>query len=229
MLTLDECLIFLESVELTFGVFQQSEGLGLVVEVALAEHSVVDENFDVIPLLLKLLSIVLEDGSEAVAHLLGDVSGNLLHIRVALQIATAYVQRNVWRINHTMQQGHEVGHDAFHVVGHEHLVAVEVNLVLLNVQITLHFREIKDTREVKRIIYVQVNPEQWFIAHGVEFLVELLVVLIFQLRWFASPEWGSVVDDIIFIGLHALLLLVVPFGLLAECHRHREELAILVQ
>ena len=119
-----------------------------------------------------------------------------------------------------MQQGHEVGHNAFHIVGHEHLVAIEVDFVLLNVEVGLHLGEVKDTREVEGVIYVEVNPEEWFVAHGIEFLVELLVVLILQIRWFACPKWGGVVDDIVLFSLHALLLLVIPFGLLAESDRH---------
>ena len=69
--------------------------LGLVVEVVLREHTVVDEKFDVVPLLLKLRAVLLEDACQAVAHLLGDVARYLLHVLVALQIRTAHVQRDV--------------------------------------------------------------------------------------------------------------------------------------
>ena len=96
LFALDECLVFLEGVHLAFRILQQGKCLSLIVEVALGEHSIVDENLDVIPFLLKLLAVALEDGGQAVAHLLGDVCGNLLHVGIALQVTAAHVQRNVW-------------------------------------------------------------------------------------------------------------------------------------
>ena len=95
LVVLDEGLILFVGVVLAFGVLEEGKRLGFVVEGFVAEHSVVDEDFDVVPLLLKLLAVVLEDAGEAVAHFLGDVGGNLLHVLVALQVAARYVQRNV--------------------------------------------------------------------------------------------------------------------------------------
>ena len=135
LFALDEGLVLLLGVELALRVLQQSERLGLVVEVALAEHAVVDENLDVIPLFLELLAVAFENGGKPVAHLFRDVGGNLLHVRVALQIAAAHVQRNVGRVDHAMQECHKVRDDALHIVGHKHLIAVQVDFVLLDVEV----------------------------------------------------------------------------------------------
>ena len=66
-----------------------------------------------------------------------------------------------------MQQGEELWHDAFYLIGYEDLVAVELDFVLLQFDVRLDLREIEDTREVERIVDVQVDPEQGLVAHGV--------------------------------------------------------------
>ena len=79
-----------------------------------------------------------------------------------------------------MQQGEELRHDAFHLVGHEHLVAVQLNLVLLQLQRVLDAGEVENTREVEGIVHVEVNPEQGLVVHGVEGAIERLVVLVLE-------------------------------------------------
>jgi hypothetical protein len=49
-----------------------------------------------------------------------------------------------------MQQRQEVGHDALHLIGDEYLIAIELNLVALQVDVALDLREIEDTRQVER-------------------------------------------------------------------------------
>ena len=96
LLVLDESLVLLVREVLAFCVLEQGEVLGTVIERLVGQHTVVDEHLEVVPLLLIVLAVSLEDAAEAVCHLLGDVCGNLLHILVALQVRTAYVKRNVW-------------------------------------------------------------------------------------------------------------------------------------
>ena len=71
-----------------------------------------------------------------------------------------------------MEQGEELWHDAFDAVGHEYLVAIELNLVLLQLQRVLDAREVEDTCEVEGIVDVKVNPKQRLVAHGVEGTIE---------------------------------------------------------
>ena len=73
LVVLDEGLILLVGEVLVVGVGEQGKLLGLVIERLLGEHTVVDEELQVVPLLLVLLAVVLEDAAEAVGHLLGDV------------------------------------------------------------------------------------------------------------------------------------------------------------
>ena len=103
LVVLDECCILLQCVVLAFSVLQQEVLFGLVVVVLLAQHAIVDEYLDVVPLLLEVLTLVLEDGGKLIAHLLGDVAADLLHVGITLEIASAYVQRNVGAVNHAVQ------------------------------------------------------------------------------------------------------------------------------
>ena len=66
-----------------------------------------------------------------------------------------------------MQQRQELRHNALHLVGDEHLVAVQLNLVALQVDVRLDAGEVQNTCQVERIVDVQVNPEHGLVAHGV--------------------------------------------------------------
>ena len=74
----------------------------------------IDKYFQIIPLLFKLFAVVLENRLQAIGNFLCDIGRNLLHIRVALQIRTGYIQRNIRRIEHTMQQCQKVRYDTFY-------------------------------------------------------------------------------------------------------------------
>ena len=114
LIILDQCLVFFESVILVVCILEQSKLGSFLIEIFLSQHTVVDENLQVVPFLFKFLTVVLEDRLQAVGYLLRDVSRNLLHVRIALQIRTRYVQRNVRRVDDTVKQGQEVGHDTFY-------------------------------------------------------------------------------------------------------------------
>ncbi len=126
-----------------------------------------------------------------------------------------------------MEQGEELRHDALHLVGDEHLVAVELYLVALQVDVRLYLGEIQDAREVERIVHVEVNPEERFVLHGIESAVETLVVLVFQRARRLCPERLHVVDDVVLVGVH--LFAVFPLRLLAESHGDWQELAVFVE
>ena len=95
LVVFDERLILLEGEVFTLDILEQGEVFGAVVEVGLREHTVVDEQLQVIPLLLIVLAVVLEGLLQAVGHLLRDVGGDFLHVGITLQIRPAHVKRNV--------------------------------------------------------------------------------------------------------------------------------------
>ena len=127
-----------------------------------------------------------------------------------------------------MQQRKEVGHDAFHLVGDKHLVAVKLYLVALQLNIRFDSREIEDTCKVEWIVNVEVNPEQRLLhLHGIECAIEALVVLVFQCAGRFGPEWFHIIYNIVLVGIN--LLAVFPFGLLAKSYWNGQELTILIQ
>ena len=159
MVVLDERLVLVEGILLAVGVGEEGKILSTVVEIFLRQHTVVDEDLQVVPLFFELFAVVLEDGLQTVGHLLGDVRRNLLDVGVALQVRTRYVQRDVGRIKHAVEQRQEVGHDAFYRIRNVYLVAVKLYLVLVQLDVALHFGEVEHASEVERIVHVQVNPE----------------------------------------------------------------------
>ena len=226
---LDERLVFVEGKVFALRVLHQRELLGAVIEILLRQDAVVDEELQVVPFLLVGLAILVEDGLQAVAHLLCDVGGDLLHLAVALQIAARDVQRNIGRVDDAVQQREELRHDALHLVGHKHLVAVELNLVLLQFERVLDAGEVEDTRQIEGIVDVEVNPEQRLVLHGIECAIERLVVLVLQRRRGLRPQRLHIIYNVVLGGVHHLLLVARPLLLLAEGDGHGQELAVFLQ
>ena len=73
LISLDECLILVEGELFAFCIFHQSEVLGTIIESFFCKDTIVDEELQVVPLLLILLAVLLEDAIQTVSHFLGDV------------------------------------------------------------------------------------------------------------------------------------------------------------
>ena len=144
-----------------------------------------------------------------------------------MQIAAAYVQRNVRRIYHSVEQREEVGHDAFYLVGYENLVAVKLYLVALQVDVRFNPWEVQYAGKVERVVNVKVNPEQRVVLHGVKLMVKLLVVFILKRARCFCPKRLNAVDDVVLFCFN--LFAIFPFCLFAESNRHGHELAVFVQ
>ena len=86
-----------------------------------------------------------------------------------------------------MQQRQELGHDAFDRIGHEHLVRIELDLVLLYLEVVPYLREIENACQIERIVDVQVNIEQRVFGHRIERAVELHVLLQRNVRRLLGP------------------------------------------
>ena len=63
-------LVLLIGVLVAVSILQKRELVCLVIEILLGEHSIVDENLEVVPLLLELLAVVLENLCQTVRYLL---------------------------------------------------------------------------------------------------------------------------------------------------------------
>ena len=96
------------------------------------------------------------------------------------------------------------------------------------IQVGLDLREIEDTGQVERVVHIEVDMEERFIhLHRIEFVVELVIVLILEVRRLACPRRVDIVDDVLFIQLH--FLAVLPLFLLAESNLYGQELAVFLE
>ena len=227
LIALDALAIILEREEFAFSVFEQGKVHSPLAELLVGKHAVFDEQLDVVPFLLVLFAFSLENIFQPVSNLLRDVCADFLYVGVALQITAADVQRNVRRVDHTVKQSQKIWHYVVHVLGHEHLVAVELYLVLVDGHALLDLREVQHAGKVERIIDVEVYPEHWILLHRIEGLVEIEVILVLELGRSLGPDRIYVVDDVVLFGFY--LLAVLPLGFLAEYDRHRHKLAVLLQ
>lgn len=67
---------------------------------------------------------------------------------------------------------------------------------------------------MERIIDIQMNREERLFTYGIEFVVELLVLLGGDLGGFYGPQRGDVVDDVVLVGIDVFA--VFPLLHLAE-------------
>ena len=157
---LDAGFVFVEGEIFVVDVLEEREFLGTFVEFLVAEHAVFDENLDVVPFLFKVLAVGLEQFLQLVGHLFADVRRYFLHVAVALQVRAANVEGYVGRVEHAVQQHKIFGHNTFHRVGNEYLIAVQLYAVLLGVHSAFHLGEIEYSGEVEGIVHVQMYLEQ---------------------------------------------------------------------
>ena len=99
LLLLNGLAVLLEGVVLAINILKHSKLSGAIVELLVGKHAVLHEELQVGPLLLVGFALVLEEGVQAVGHLLGDVVRNLLNVGIGLQVAARYVKRNIGRVD----------------------------------------------------------------------------------------------------------------------------------
>ena len=87
-----------------------------------------------------------------------------------------------------MQQGKEIRNYTLNGISYEHLVAVQLDAVLLQVQIGLDLWEVQDSGKMEREINVKVYPEQRLILHRIEFAVKVLVVIVLEFTGSLGPQ-----------------------------------------
>ena len=95
LVAFDEILILFDGVVVALTVLDEGNGLNLVKELLIKQHTILDEDLEVVPFVFELLTIGIEDFYKTIGNLLGDVARNLLDVAVGLQIRTAYVERDV--------------------------------------------------------------------------------------------------------------------------------------
>src|SRR5574344_569925 len=117
--------------------------------------------------------------------------------------------------------------DIFYLIGNEHLITIQLNLITLQFYIRLDAWEVEDTGQIERIVDIEVNPEQRFVLHRVESLIEFLIILILQCARGLCPQRFYIINNVIFVCF--LLFTVFPFRLFSADDRNRHKLAILVE
>ena len=140
--------------------------------------------------------VVTVEGLEAIPDLFGDVFGNAADGAIALEKATANIQGNIRTVDHPPQGQQEAGHYLFAVIGDKHLVAVELDAALGDVDVGLELGEVENAVDHKGVIGVEVNPQQGVFLEGVEVAVKLQIVLVAEATGGLLPGGFVFVDHL---------------------------------
>lgn len=97
----------------------------------------------------------------------------------------------------------------------------------MQIDVALDAREIQDTGQMERVIHIQMNPEQRFVGHRIQILIEFLIIFICHISRLTNPCRLDIVDDIVFVGID--IFAVFPFLLLSECDGNWQVTAVLSQ
>ena len=220
--------VLLEGGVFAVEVLQKRKIFRFLVEFLVGQHAELDKHLDVVPFLGKLLLVRLVEFHQFVGYFLGDIAADFLDVIVALEVTAADIQRYIRAVYHAVQQRQVLRHDILHLVGHIDLIAIELNLVAVHVHVALDAREIEDSGQVERVVHIQMDMEERLLhLVRIELVVELVVVLVGQVRRLARPRGVHIVDDILLVQFH--LLAVFPLFLLAESDLHRQELAVFLK
>jgi hypothetical protein len=99
-------------------------------------------------------------------------------VRSPCKKAPTHVKGNIGAVDYPPQRQQEPGHHFFAVVGDEHLVAVELNAALGDIDIRLQLGEVENAVNHKGVVGVEVNPQQRIFLEGIQVAVELQVVFV---------------------------------------------------
>src|SRR6478609_8511325 len=83
-------------------IFQQAEIFCFLIEFLIADHSIFHKQSDIVPLLFKAFTIVIEDFRKFICYFLSDVTVDFLNVGICLQEATRNVKRDIRRINYAV-------------------------------------------------------------------------------------------------------------------------------
>ena len=151
---------------------------------------------DIVPVLLIIVALGIEQAGQLVGYLSGDVGGELLDIAVVLQETAADVQRQIGAVDHALEQHQELRDDFLDVIRHEDLTAEEFDLTFLGAEIIGQFGEIEDALEVEGIIDVQVDIKQRIVEGVEDIMIEGFVLVRGAVLGILEPEGGGGVDQL---------------------------------
>ena len=174
-----QSLILFKSIMFVISIGKKGKIFCSIIEILLSEHSIINKDFQIIPFLLKLFTIVLEYRLQAIGYFLCNVCRNFLHIRITLQIGTRNIQWNIRRIKYSMQQSQKVWNNALYGVRYIHLIAIELYFVFVQLYVALYFWKVQYTCKMERVIHIQMYPKQRFIGHRIKVTIELFIILVF--------------------------------------------------
>ena len=128
------------------------ELVGLFKEFVIGHHTVFHKQAKAFPFFFKLFSVFVENLFQLVGYFFGDMVIDLSHIRIALQIASANVQRNIGlnRSRHAAASETPVQYLSLH--RSQTPGCCTVGSYLFVSRRLLDFREIQNSGEVERII-----------------------------------------------------------------------------
>ncbi len=152
--------------------------LDLVEELVIAHHAIFDEGMDIVPDLSELVAVLLGEVDNFGGHPTADDFADLAHLGFVLQVAARHVEGQVRSVKATLQGGEKFGDQFRAIIRNKHLVAVQLDMALGDIEFGRDAGKIENPLEVEGEIDIEVNPEQGVIGQGVELAVELDVFLI---------------------------------------------------
>ena len=159
-------------------VLEQDIVIHTLAELVVLQAAELDEGADIIPVFLVFFLLRLAHAGKLVRHLLGDIFGNLLHKAVILQRASGHIQRQVRAVDDTLQQHQEFRNDFLDIICNKYLVVIQLYSSLDGFILHVNLGEVQNSLQVKRIIHVQMNPEQRLLVI-MEYLAVKFQILLF--------------------------------------------------
>src|SRR5699024_2454351 len=95
----------------------------------------------------------------------------------------------------------------FNVICNKYLVIIKLDGSFDGIVFGIDSREIQDSFQVKRIIHIQMDPEQWLLIIQENLAVKFLIILIAALIRMFCPQWMDIAD-----GYRTLLDLYLLLG-----------------
>src|SRR5690606_9910717 len=97
-------------------------------------HTVLHKHRQTFPFFFKIFSFIIKKGFQLISNLFGNMGVYLSYIWISLQIASAYVERNIRAIDNTLEEHQELRDNILHFIRYKHLITVQLYFIFLNLK-----------------------------------------------------------------------------------------------
>ena len=114
----------------------------LLIKLVTVHRAKFHEDADILPTFQKFFAGVTVERAKAIAYFLSNKVLNLTNLGITLQKAARHIQGNISTVDRSTQRHQKLGDHIIAIVADKNVIAEQLDLSAIGIDIRLHFREV---------------------------------------------------------------------------------------